>query len=86
MIWGSVLAGFLARPWARRAAGYALVALAVTLFIFNHRRAGERVGRVAERLENLERTNAIQRQMLEAAACRPRSRDDLLERLREGGF
>ena len=86
VIWDSLVGGLIARPWAQRAAGYALVALAVTLFIFNHRRAGERVGRVAERLENLERTNAIQRKMLEAASRRPRDRDDLLDRLRQGGF
>ena len=67
-------------------ASYAFVGLAVTLFILNLRQAGERAGRAVERLEQLERTNAIQRQMLNAASRRPRSRDDLLERLREGGF
>jgi len=85
-MWGSLLVGILARPWARRAAGYALAALTVTLFTLNIRRSGERGGRSAERLKQLERTNAIQRQMLLAASSRPRDRDDLLERLREGGF
>jgi hypothetical protein len=56
------------------------------LFIVNLRRTAERAGRVAERFEQLERTDAIHRQMLDAAARRPRSRDDLLDRLREGGF
>ncbi|WP_331272521.1 hypothetical protein [Roseovarius gahaiensis] len=60
--------------------------LTIILFLFNLRRAGERAGRAAERFENLERTHAIQRQMLDAASRRPRNRDDLLERLREGGF
>ena len=83
---GRMVVDLLARPWARRAAGCALSALTIALFILNIRRQGERAGRVAERLENLERTNAIQRQMLEAAARRPRSRDDLIERLRRGGF
>ena len=46
----------------------------------------ERAGRAAERLDNLERTNDIHRKMLEAASRRPRSRDDLLGRLREGEF
>lgn len=41
--------------------------------------------RAVERLENQERANAIKRQMLDAASRRPRDRDDLLERLREGG-
>jgi len=67
-------------------AAYALVALTIALFILNLRRTAERAGRVVERLETLERTNAIHRQMLDAAARRPRSRDDLLDRLREGGF
>lgn len=85
-MWGRLLADILARPWARRAAGYALVALTIILFLFNLRRTAERAGRVAERLENLERANAIQRQMLDTASRRPRNPDDLLERLREGGF
>ncbi|MFO7920430.1 MAG: hypothetical protein R6U99_06365 [Nioella sp.] len=85
-MWGAGLAGILARPWARRAAGIGLVALTITLFLFNLRRSGERAGRAAERLDNLERSHAIQRHMLEAAAQRPRDRNALLERLRGGGF
>ena len=61
----------------------ALALLTITLFIINLRRTAERAGRAAERLENLERTHAIHRLMLEAAARRPRGRDDLLDRLRE---
>ena len=76
----------LARPWALRAAGVALAALTITLFILNLRRQNERAGRAAERLSQLERTHAIHRQMLDAASSRPRSRDDLLDRLRKGGF
>jgi type II secretory pathway component PulJ len=67
-------------------AALALVALTIALFILNLRRSGERAGRAAERLDQLERTNAIQRQMLDAAAHRPRSRDDLLYSLRGGKF
>ena len=85
-MWGGLFTGILARPWARRAASLALVALTIILFLFNLRRTAERVGRAVERLENLERANAIQRQMLDAASRRPRDRDDLVERLREGGF
>ena len=85
-MWASLAVVLLARPWARRMAAYALVALTIALFIVNLRRTAERAGRVAERFEQLERANAIQRQMLDAAARRPRSRDDLLDRLREGGF
>jgi hypothetical protein len=46
----------------------------------------ERAGRAAEQLDQLEQTNAIHRQMLDAASRRPRSRDDLVDRLRGGGF
>ena len=83
---GTIMAGILVRPWARWAAGVVLAALTVALFILNLRRAGERAGRAAGRLETLERDNVVQRQMLDAASRRPRSRDDLLERLRGGGF
>ena len=85
-MWGSLPIGILTRPWARHLTVHALTALTITLFILNLRRTAERAGRAAERLENLERTNAVHRQMLEAATRRPHSRDDLLERLREGGF
>jgi len=85
-MWGSLLVGLLARPWAQRIIGAALVALTVALFLFNLRRSGERAGRVAERLKTLEAVNHAQRQMLEEAAGRPRSRDDLLDRLRDGEF
>ena len=85
-MWVHLVVGLLARPWALRAAGFALAALTIALFIVNLRRHGERAGRVALRLTQLERTHAIHRQMLDAASRRPRSRDDLLDRLREGGF
>lgn len=85
-MWGGLFVGVLARPWVLRAVSLALVAVTIILFLFNLRRTAEHAGRAAERLENLERANAIQRQMLDAASRRPRGRDDLLERLREGGF
>jgi type II secretory pathway component PulJ len=85
-MWGSLLVGIHAQPRAQRAAAFALAALTIILFLLNLRRAGERTGRAAERLETLKRTNAIHSQMLDAAAQRPRSRDDLLDRLRGGGF
>ena len=85
-MWASLVVGLLARPWARRAAAIALALLTIALFILNLRRSGERAGRAAERFEQLERNDAIHRQMLDAAARRPRSRDDLLDRLRRGEF
>jgi len=86
LMWASLLAGILSRPWARQVAGLVLVVLTIILFMINFRRTAERAGRAAERLETLERTNAIHHQMLDAAARRPRSRDDLLDRLRGGQF
>jgi len=85
-MWGHLLAGIFARPWVRRVAGFALAALMITLFILNLRRTGERAGRAVKRIDQLERTHAIQRQMLEAASRRPSDRDDLLDRLRDGQF
>jgi hypothetical protein len=85
-MWASQVVGLLGRPWARRVAALALVALTIALFILNLRRTAERAGRAAERLETLERNDAIHHQMLDAAARRPRSRDDLLDPLRDGGF
>jgi hypothetical protein len=85
-MWGSLMQRLLARRWVRRVASHALVTLTITMFILNLRRAAERAGRAAERFDQLEHTHAIHRQMLDAAARRPRSRDDLIQRLREGGF
>lgn len=85
-MWGRLLVGIFARPWVRLVVGYGLVALTISLFILNIRRTAERAGRAAERLDHLEHTHAIQRQMLEAASRRPRDRDELLDRLRDGGF
>jgi hypothetical protein len=64
----------------------AVIALAITLFLLSLRRSGERTGRLAERLENREKVNEIQRRMLEVAARRPRNRDELAQRLRDGQF
>ena len=85
-MWASLVVALLARPWARRVAALALLALTIALFILNLRRQGERAGRAAEQLETLERKDVIHRQMLDAASRRPRSRDDLLDRLHRGEF
>jgi len=80
---GAALAG---SAGARRAAGFILAAAAILLFLLNLRRAGERAGRAAERLETRERSDAVNRRMLEAAARRPADRDALADRLRGGRF
>jgi hypothetical protein len=82
----SILGGIVATPWARAALRYSAIALTVVLFLLSIRRSGENVGRIAERLETREKTHEIQRRMLEAAARRPRDRDELVGRLRDGGF
>lgn len=70
----------------RRALPWLALAAAILLFTIGARRSGETAGRAAERLQNTERTNYALRRMLEAGADRPRDRDDLAERLRDGRF
>ena len=71
---------------ARKALGLILTAAAILLFLLNLRRAGERAGRAAERLDLRERNDAVHRQMLDAAARRPHNRDALADQLRDGRF
>jgi len=71
---------------ARKALGLMLETLTVILFLLNLRRSGEQAGRLAERLSTSEKAHEIQRQMLDAASRRPRDRDDLAQRLRDGEF
>lgn len=58
---------FVSQP-ARRLLTVILAAFTIALFLLNLRRAGERAGRLAERLSTLDNTHEIQRQMLDAAA------------------
>jgi len=81
-----LLTGIAGSAWARTALRYGLTALAILVFLLALRRSGERAGRLAERLETMEKAHDVQRRMLEAAARRSRSRDDLAERLRNGRF
>jgi len=67
-------------------AKWATIGLTVLLFLLALLRFGERAGRLAERLENREKAHDVQRSMLEAVARRPRNRNELLERLRDGQF
>jgi hypothetical protein len=76
----------LASGPARKALGLMLAALTIALFLLNLRRAGERAGRLAERLSTSEKIHDIQRQMLDAASRRPADRDALAERQRDGRF
>jgi len=51
------LVTILASGPARKALGLILVAFTIVLFIMNLRRAGERAGRLAERLSTSEKTH-----------------------------
>lgn len=81
-----ILATLVGSAWARAAFRYGVIVLAIFLFLLALRRSGERAGRLAERLDTREKTNEVQQRMLEAAARRPRDRDELVDRLRNGGF
>ena len=76
----------LASSFARKALGLLLAAVTIALFLLSFRRAGERAGRLAERLSTSEKTHEIQRQMLDAASRRPADRDALAQRMRDGRF
>jgi hypothetical protein len=81
-----LLTGSAGSAWMRTGLRYGVTALAILLFLLSLRRSGERAGRLTEQLETMEKTYDAQKRMLEAAARRPRSRDDLAERLRDGRF
>ena len=70
----------------RAALRIGLLVAAILLLLLAGRRSGERLGRLGERLEATERTNDLQREMLEAATRRPRDRDELAGRLRNSRF
>jgi len=80
------ITAILASGPARKALGLMLASLTIALFLLNLRRAGERTGRLAERLSTSEKTHEIQRQMLDAASRRPRDRNALAQRMRDGRF
>jgi len=83
---GAFFAWFTGSRFALAVGKWAAIALTISLFLLSLRRSGERAGRLAERLENTEKVNEIQRRMLEATARRPRNRDELVERLRDDKF
>lgn len=85
-----MIAGLLAWLGAGRLGGTALriglLVATILLLLLSCLRSGERLGRHLERLEAAEKSNDVQRKMLEAAARRPRDRDELAGRLRDGRF
>ena len=83
---GVLIAWISGSRFALAVGKWAAIAITVLLFLLSLRRSGERAGRLAERLENQEKANEIQRRMLEATTRRPRNRDELAQRLRDGQF
>jgi len=83
---GALIAWFTGSWFALAIGKWAAIGLTVLLFLLSLRRSGERAGRLAERLENTENANEIRRRMLEVASHRPRDRDKLVQRLRDGKF
>jgi hypothetical protein len=83
---GALIAWVTGSRFALAVGKWAAIVLTISLFLLSLRRSGERAGRLAERLANQEKSNEVQRKMLEAAARRPRDRDELVERLRDGEF
>ena len=83
---GALITWFSGSRFALAVGKWAAITLTITLFLLSLRRSGERAGRLAERLENTEKANETQRQMLEAASRRPHDRDELAQRLRDGEF
>lgn len=70
---------------------YAAAIVAVALVILAGaalwwRRGERQAGRDQQKLRQQEASNEIQREMLDAATRRPRDRDDLARRLRDGTF
>ncbi|WP_457650486.1 hypothetical protein [Profundibacter sp.] len=83
---GALIAWFSGSRFALAVGKWAAITLTISLFLLSFRRSGERAGRLAERIEKQEKTNEIQRRMLEAASRRPRNRGELAKRLRDGEF
>ena len=69
-------------PFSLRIMAFAAIILAIILTLLGARNSG----RNAERVDQLRKFLEIQREQLEAANRRPRDRDELIERMRDGGF
>ena len=74
--------GRLLAPYALNLAGLFAIIGAVAAILLGARKAG----RNAERVERMRRTIEVQREQLDAASRRPRDRDELARRMRDGSF
>jgi len=69
-------------PYVLRVAGAAAIMGAIVAALFGARQSG----RNAERIQQMRKTIEVQRDQLEAATRRPRDRDELIDRMRNGSF
>ena len=74
--------GRLLAPYSLKLAGFVAILGAVAAVLLGARQAG----RNAERVERMRRTIEVQREQLDAASRRPRDRDELARRMRDGSF
>jgi hypothetical protein len=74
--------GRLLAPYALKLAGLFAIIGAVVAVLLGARQAG----RNAERVERMRRTIEVQHDQLDAASRRPRDRDELARRMRDGSF
>lgn len=74
--------GRLLAPYALKLAGLCAIIGAVTAILLGARQAG----RNAERVERMRRTIEVQREQLDVASRRPRDRNELARRMRDGSF
>lgn len=76
----------LALPWLRRLGIYAAAAGAFLAALAALRRSGERSGRLQKQLEQDREVSDARQQILDASRDRPRGRNDLAQRMRDGEF
>ena len=74
--------GRLLAPYALKLMGlFAIIGTVVAILV-----GARTAGRNAERVERMRRTIEVQREQLDAASRRPRDRDELARRMRDGSF
>ncbi|TCT02357.1 hypothetical protein EDC22_1274 [Tepidamorphus gemmatus] len=81
-----MISWLLSLPWVRRLGLWIGAVVAAVAAIAAIRRSGERAGRLEERLNQQKEIADAERRMLDASRDRPRDRDDLARRLRDGSF
>lgn len=74
--------GRLLAPFALKLAGLFAIIGAVAAILLGVRQSG----RNAERVERMRRTIEVQHDQLDAASRRPRDRDELARRMRDGSY